>query len=99
MADNMRVIDAHQHYWSLATPGHEWPTSQEAAIFRDFGPSDLAAEAGGAELAGTVLVQSEPTDADTDWMLALARQSPMVAAVVGWVDLAAPDAPERIEVL
>ena len=95
----MRVIDAHQHFWSLATPGHEWPTAQEAAIFRDFEPGDLTAEAGGAELAGTVLVQSQPTDADTDWMLALARRSTMVAAVVGWVDLAAPDAPARIESL
>ena len=95
----MRVIDAHQHFWSLSTPGHEWPTAQEAPIFRDFGPSDLAAEAAGVELAGTVLVQSQPTDADTDWMLALARDTSMVAAVVGWVDLAAPNAPERIAAL
>jgi len=95
----MRVIDAHQHFWSLSTPGHEWPTAQEGPIFRDFGPGDLAAEAAGIELAGTVLVQSQPTDADTDWMLALARDTSMVAAVVGWVDLAAPNALERITAL
>ena len=95
----MRVIDAHQHFWSLSTRGHEWPTAQEGPIFRDFGPDDLAAEAVGVELAGTVLVQSQPTDADTDWMLALGRDTSMVAAVVGWVDLAAPDAPERIAAL
>jgi len=92
----MRVIDAHQHFWSLSTLGHEWPTAQEAPIFRDFGPGDLAAETAGVTLTGTVLVQSQPTDADTDWMLALARDNPMVEAVVGWVDFAAPDAPERI---
>ena len=92
----MRVIDAHQHFWSLSTPGHEWPTAREAPILRDFGPGDLAAEAAGVELAGTVLVQSQPTDADTDWILALARDTSMVAAVVGWVDFAAPNAPDRI---
>ena len=95
----MRVIDAHQHFWSLSTPGHEWPTAREAPIFRDFGPGDLAAEAGGVELAGTVLVQSQPTYADTDWMLALARNTSIVAAVVGWVDLSAPHAPDRIAAL
>ncbi len=95
----MRVIDAHQHFWSLSTPGHEWPTAQEDPIFRDFDPGDLAAEAAGAELTATVLVQSQPTDTDTDWMLALARDTSIVAAVVGWVDLAAPNAPDRIATL
>ena len=90
------MIDAHQHFWSLATPGHEWPTPDLQAIHRDFGPADLSAEAAGVPLAGTVLVQSQPTDADTDWMLALARDTPMVAAVVGWVDFADPGAPGRI---
>jgi L-fuconolactonase len=90
----MRVIDAHQHFWALSTPGHEWPTPAESLIHRDFGPADLAAT--GVPLAATVLVQSQPTDADTDWMLALAARTPDVAAVVGWADLAAADAPARI---
>ena len=95
----MRVIDAHQHFWSLSTSGHEWPTPAEAPIFSDFGPEDLAVEAAGVKLAGTVLVQSQPTDTDTDWMLSLARDNPIVAAVVGWADFAAPDAPDRIAAL
>lgn len=92
----MQVIDAHQHFWSLVTPGHQWPTPVEAGIYRDFGPDDLSAEADGIRLTGTVLVQSQPTDADTDWMLSLARESEVVAAVVGWVELADPGAPARI---
>ncbi|WP_245824925.1 amidohydrolase family protein [Sphingomonas azotifigens] len=95
----LRVIDAHQHFWSLAAPGHAWPTPSEAAIHRDFGPADLIAVTGDIALAGTVLVQSQPTDADTDWMLALAAATPMVQAVVGWVDLADPAAPARIAAL
>jgi L-fuconolactonase len=90
------IIDAHQHFWSLSTPGHEWPTAAEAPIHRDFGPADLRDAAAGLPLAGSVLVQSQPTDADTDWMLALAGADEGVLAVVGWVDLASPAAPERI---
>ena len=93
------MIDAHQHFWSLATPGHEWPTSTEAAIHRDFGPADLIPQAHGLELKATVLVQSQPSDTDTDWILALAGRTPLVAAVVGWADLAAPSAPKRIAAL
>ena len=92
-------IDAHQHFWSLATAGHVWPTATETAIHRDFGPADLLSALDGLPLAGSVLVQSQPTDRDTDWMLALAQDTPLVRVVVGWVDLADPRAPDRIATL
>lgn len=92
----MAIIDSHLHFWSLATPGHEWPTPQEPHLYRDFGADDLREAAGENMVAGAVLVQSQPTDADTDWMLALAAREPLVQAVVGWVDLADPAAPDRI---
>jgi L-fuconolactonase len=47
-------------------------------------------------LQGVVLVQSQPDDRDTDWILDIARDTPVVAAVVGWVDLSASTAPARI---
>jgi L-fuconolactonase len=43
-----------------------------------------------------VLVQAAPTEAETAFMLALAAQHPWVAGVVGWVDLTAADAPQRL---
>ncbi len=92
----MRLIDAHQHFWSLATPGTTWPTAAEVEIHRDFGPADLITASAGLPLDGTVLVQSQPSDADTDWMIALAEHTPLVRAVVGWVDLADLRAPDRL---
>ncbi|WCM29761.1 amidohydrolase family protein [Sphingomonas sp. QA11] len=50
-------------------------------------------------MEATVLVQSQPSDADTDWLLDLARKTSLVAAVVGWVDITARDAPKRIATL
>ncbi|MES2338182.1 MAG: amidohydrolase family protein [Pseudomonadota bacterium] len=95
----MRLIDAHHHLWALETPGHEWPTPADAAIYRDHGIDDYAAETAGLPVATTVLVQSQPTDADTDWMLARAAHAPGIGAVVGWIDLACPAAPRRIAAL
>ncbi len=89
-------LDAHQHYWLLAARAGDWPPPSLAAIHRDFTPDDLAAHLQAARLDGTVLVQSLPTLEDTRWLLALARATSSVKAVVGWVDLKAADAPRRI---
>lgn len=90
------LIDAHQHFWTIGGPGQSWPTAELPAIHRDFTPLDLAAAAQGTGLTGTILVQSQPSDADTDWLLSVATATPLVLGVVGWVDLSARDAPARI---
>ena len=90
------TIDAHQHFWTLGRNDCAWPTPSEAAIHRDFGPLDLEPLAEALGISGTVLVQSQPSDRDTDFLLRLADETPLVKAVVGWVDLAAAYAPDRI---
>ncbi|MGN7161860.1 amidohydrolase family protein [Sphingomonas sp. SAFR-052] len=72
------------------------PTPAEARIHRDFGMNDLLDAASSVPLAGTVIVQSQPTDNDTDWLLMQAERLPVPAVVVGWVDLTSADAPGRI---
>jgi len=76
-----------------------WPTEALPAIHRDFLPDDLRQASAGLGLAGSVLVQSQASDLDTDWLCDLARDEPMVMAVVTWVDLASPAAAGRIEAL
>ena len=90
------VIDAHQHFWQLAARGGGWPPPSLAAIYRDFAPADLAPLLAEHGIAGTVLVQSLPSEDDTQWLLALADRADFVRAVVGWTDLLAPDAPAAI---
>lgn len=90
------LIDAHQHFWRLADRVGHWPPPALVPIHRDFDPADLAPLLAQAGVAGTVLVQSLPTVADTLQLLQLAAQHPVVKGVVGWVDLLAPDAPAQI---
>ena len=85
-------IDAHQHFWQLAARAGGWPPPSLAAIYRDFAPDDLAPLLAEHGVAGTVLVQSLPSEADTDWLLALAERAGFIRAVVGWTDLLAVDA-------
>ncbi|WP_331353242.1 amidohydrolase family protein [Cellvibrio sp. UBA7671] len=90
------MIDAHQHIWQLGEHDCCWPTPDLVAIYRNFGVEDVLPLARFAGVTGSVLVQSQESDADTDYLLAVAEQSDFVKAVVGWVDLAAESASARI---
>ncbi|MDR6625804.1 amidohydrolase family protein [Caulobacter segnis] len=92
------LIDAHQHFWRIGQNDCVWPTPDLPAIHRDYGPRDLRVAAG-SDLVGAVTVQSQPSDADTDWLLRLANDEPLILGVVGWVDLQSPLAPARIAAL
>lgn len=90
------IVDAHQHFWRIGENDCTWPTPDLAAIHRDFEPAELAALAAPLGVAGSVLVQSQPSDRDTQWLLNLADRTPFVEAVVGWADLKAGGAARRI---
>lgn len=92
----MAIIDAHQHCWRLNRPECQWPNAELPALYRDFSPADFEAEARPLGVVGSVLVQSQPDDRDTEYLLELAGQSDFILGVVGWVDLKAVNAPERI---
>ena len=92
----MMRIDAHQHFWQLAARAGSWPPPSLAAIYRDFAPAHLAPLLAAHGIAGTVLVQSLPSVADTDYLLTLAAKTSFIRAVVGWTDLLAPDAAAEI---
>jgi L-fucono-1,5-lactonase len=87
-------IDAHQHFWDLASGRYDWPTPADGPIFRSFGPADLEPELGAAGISRTVLVQTTDSLADTDSMLRVAREHRFVAGVVGWIPLRDPDRAE-----
>ena len=87
------TVDAHHHVWSLARGDYGWLTSDLAPIHRDFALKDLAPLREQAGISGTVLVQAAPTVAETQYLLDVAARSDgAVLGVVGWADLAAPDA-------
>lgn len=89
-------IDSHQHYWRLSRGDYGWLTPALGPIYRDFGPADLAPLLAAFGIARTVLVQAAPTEAETAFLLDLADTAASVAGVVGWIEMEAPDAAERV---
>ncbi|WP_262028223.1 amidohydrolase family protein [Microvirga sp. Mcv34] len=89
-------IDAHQHFWLMRNRQGQWPPPDLAEIHRDFVPPDLELLLNACGIGGTILVQSLPNTADTDFMLDLADRHRFILGVVGWVDLKAADAASHI---
>ena len=93
------MIDAHCHFWRLNQNDCTWPPPELTAIHRDFLPEDWQREAEATGIGAAIAVQSQPSDRDTAWLLQLARDDARIAGMVGWLDLAARDAPDRIAAL
>jgi L-fuconolactonase len=95
-------VDAHHHVWRLDRGDYGWlqPTPRLAPIHRDFALDDLRPSLAAAGIVATVAVQAAPTIAETRYLLDVAHASQgLVRGVVGWVDLAAPDAPMTLSAL
>src|SRR5262245_22376653 len=93
----MNIVDAHHHLWDPARRAYPWLAADALApLRRPFTVDDLRTATGG-RIARTVLVQTVSDRAETTEFLATADSSGgLIAGVVGWVDLTAPDVAEQI---
>jgi L-fuconolactonase len=89
-------IDAHQHFWRYDPVRDAWITAEMAVLRRDFLPEDLAPSIAAAGVVGTVAVQADQSEAETDFLLDLADRHSFIVGVVGWVDIRARDLADRL---
>jgi L-fuconolactonase len=90
------IIDAHHHLWEdLTRRDYDWLADLDP-IRRPYTVDDLAAA---TPADRTVLVQTVPTVEETEEFLATAAATPLIAGVIGWLDLTAPDIADRLAAL
>lgn len=80
------MIDSHHHLWRYSTEEYGWippgsPLAQDQLL------PELAAATAAAGVSGTVVVQARQVIEESDWLLSLADQTPLIQGVVGWVPL------------
>ena len=96
----MRIVDAHHHLWDLGVRDQDWITGPALApLRRDFLLGDYQSVADVNGIAASVVVQTVTVPGETPELLALAAASDLIAGVVGWTDLAAPDVGDKIAAL
>jgi L-fuconolactonase len=94
------IVDAHHHLWDPGRREYPWMDGDALApLRRPFTLDDLRQVAAG-RAERTVLVQTVGDESETIDFLAVASASGgLIAGVVGWVDLTAPDVGDRIGAL
>ncbi|WP_109830962.1 amidohydrolase family protein [Reichenbachiella versicolor] len=89
-------LDSHNHFWNYNPEKHSWINDEMSVIRQDFGPADLKSLLAQTGLEGTVAVQADQTEAETEFLLDLAQSNDFIKAVVGWVDLRSENLNERL---
>jgi L-fuconolactonase len=87
-------VDAHQHFWQWSKG---WFSRPEPVLSRDYLPEDLEPILKAQAIDKTIVVQTSPTMAETDFLLELAETSGFIGGVVGWLDLESADFPNILE--
>jgi L-fuconolactonase len=87
-------VDAHQHFWQWSKG---WFCRPEAVLSRDFMPWDFEPILKQHGIDKTIVVQTSPTVAETNFLLQLAESAGFIGGVVGWLNLESPDFPNELE--
>jgi L-fuconolactonase len=92
------AVDAHHHVWDVSAHPQPWLDSDEALapLRRQFAVADLAPLTAAEGVTASVVVQTVTESWETPELLALAAGGGLVAGVVGWVDLTAPDVTDAL---
>lgn len=93
----MLKIDAHQHFWLYSPVRDQWINNDMAILQGDFMPEHLQPILEHYDFQGTVVVQSDQSPAENLFQLENAEKHPFIKAVVGWVDMQAPDLEAQLQ--
>ena len=89
-------LDSHQHFWKYDVQRHGWITDEMKVLKRDYMPPDLQLELKANGMSGSVVVQADQSEQETEFLLELATGYDFIKGVVGWVDLQSPQISERL---
>lgn len=85
------LIDSHHHLWNYSSEEYGWIRDSMRVLKQDFGANQLREIASASGVDGFVTVQARQSLAETEQLLALAAEEPLMRGVVGWVPLADPE--------
>ncbi len=91
------IIDSHQHFWQYDPVRDDWITEEMQVLRKDFLPADLEEVYKENKVDGSIAVQANQSDKETEFLLTLANENNFIKAVVGWVDLKASNLESRLQ--
>lgn len=89
-------IDAHQHFWNYDPDSYAWIGSSKEILKRDFTPADLKLVIDEVTIDAVIAVQARTDGIENEFLLGYAAANDWIAGVVGWLDLTAPGAADKV---
>jgi L-fuconolactonase len=89
-------IDAHNHFWKFDPVRDSWIDESMTILRKDFLPNDLEPILVENNFHGTIAVQADQSEEETNFLLGLADNHDFIKGVVGWVDFKALDIEEKL---
>ena len=96
VSHSIPILDSHQHFWIYHNDTHQWINDEMKMLRRNFLPQDLQSLLVDADVIGTIAVQADQSELETEFLLQLAKEFPYIKAVVGWVDLMHPNLEQQL---
>lgn len=90
-------IDSHQHFWVYNSTRDTWIDESMQVLRNNFLPEDLAPLIKEHSFDGTVVVQADQSENETNFLLELSNKTEWIFGVVGWVDLISPHIEKKLE--
>lgn len=91
------IIDSHQHFWNYDPVRDAWMDKSMKVIQKDFLPKDLKPILLENGVNGSIAVQADQSETETQFLLSCAEKNPFIKGVVGWVDLTSKNVSARLE--
>ena len=92
----MLRIDAHHHIWKYDPVRAAWITDEMAAIKKDFLPEDFHVELLKNNFDGSIVVQTDQSEIENEFLLSAAAGYDFIRGIVAWVDLQAKNLDDRL---
>ena len=92
----MLRIDTHHHIWKYNPVRDAWITDEMAAIRKDFLPEDFQAELVKNNFDGAVVVQTDQSEIENEFLLSASARYDFIRGIVAWVDLQAKNLADRL---
>lgn len=85
-----QIIDTHIHVWNFEKADYPWLAGNTSILNKTYHITEIEQERLLLQIKKGVLVQASNNLEDTNWMLAVAENTPWISGVVGWLPLTDP---------
>jgi len=89
-------VDAHHHLWKFDPVRESWITDEMLAIQKDFLPENFNPILQRNGFDGSVVVQTDQSEAENEVLLNYANANHFIKGVVGWTDLQGKDVEDKL---